>query len=186
MNYAPEISKYQFFRQKKTYILKKIWCFHVMDARKWIIFNCLRKKYIYVYVVWGSADQAQFWHLLCQTLKHAKKTAIFIVLNYFWFFWVHSWIPCSAAKYKQWRNWVWISYVCTASRAHKTEWFLQSADRNNSGMFWKAPFFNADRGILIFLMFLSENVVNCSIYGKTSLFATLLFFLRSLFSGQKK
>ena len=46
MNYAPEISKYQFFRQKKTYILKKIWCFHVMDARKWIIFNCLRKKYI--------------------------------------------------------------------------------------------------------------------------------------------
>ena len=46
--------------------------------------------------------------------------------------------------------------------------------------------FNADRGILIFLMFLSENVVNCSIYGKTSLFATLLFFLRSLFSGQKK
>ena len=45
--------------------------------------------------------------------------------------------------------------------------------------------FNADRGILIFLMFLSENVVNCSIYGKTSLFATLLFFLRSLFSGQK-
>ena len=98
---------------------------------------------------------------------------------------MHSWIPCSAAKYKQWRNWVWISYVCTASRAHKTEWFLQSADRNNSGMFWKAPFFNADRGILIFLMFLSENVVNCSIYGKTSLFATLLFFLRSLFSGQK-
>ena len=46
--------------------------------------------------------------------------------------------------------------------------------------------FNADRGILIFLMFLSENVVNCSISGKTSLFATLLFFLRSLFSGQKK
>ena len=86
MNYAPEISKYQFFRQKKTYILKKIWCFHVMDPRKWIIFNCLRKKYIYVYVVWGSADQAQFWHLLCQTLKHAKKTVIFIVLNYFWFF----------------------------------------------------------------------------------------------------
>lgn len=37
-------------------------------------------------VVWGSADQAQFWHLLCQTLKHAKKTVIFIVLNYFWFF----------------------------------------------------------------------------------------------------
>lgn len=77
MNYAPEISKYQFFRQKKTYILKKIWCFHVMDPRKWIIFNCLRKKYIYVYVVWGSADQAQFWHLLCQTLKHAKKNSDF-------------------------------------------------------------------------------------------------------------
>ena len=31
------------------------------------------KKNIYVHVVWGSTDQAQFWHLVCQTLKNAKK-----------------------------------------------------------------------------------------------------------------
>ena len=166
MNYAPEISKYQLFRQKKTYILKNIWCFHVMDARKWIIFNCLWKKYIYVYVVWGSADQAQFWHLLCQTLKHAKKTVIFIVLNYFWFF-----FGCTVEFPAVLLN--------TNSGEIESEFhmYVQPQEHTKLSDFCKEltgitqvcsekHHFNADRGILIFLMFLSENVVNCSIYGK--------------------
>lgn len=38
-----------------------MWC--MLENKSYLI--------VYMYVVWGSTDQAQFWRLLCQTLKHA-------------------------------------------------------------------------------------------------------------------
>ena len=43
----------------------------MLENKSYLIVWMWKKEYIYMYVVWGSTDQAQFWRLLCQTLKHA-------------------------------------------------------------------------------------------------------------------
>lgn len=111
-----------------------------------------------MYVVWGSTDQAQFWRSLCQTLKHASKTVIlFFYITFNFFFWYIVEFPAVLLN--------------TNSGEIESEFhmYVQPQEHTKLSDFCKEltgitqvcsekHHFNAVRGILIFLMFLSENV----------------------------
>ena len=128
------------------------------------MFECEKKKHIHVCSV-GVHRPGTVLALVVPNLKTCLKTVIFILLHYFFFgffFWCIVEFPAVLLN--------------TNSGEIESEFhmYVQPQEHTKLSDFCKEltgitqvcsekHHFNADRGILIFLMFLSENVVNCSV-----------------------